>query len=129
MTLSPRFANAGYSSVLAMQNMGYDLIFAVLALIGIVIIVLTFILRIRGVFNRLSNWILYGVVMDIVLAAFLPTMINLTIGYVGLDWASDRLTRSLLVNNLATIFLLLLHIILPIALIFFLYVNRDSIGR
>ena len=131
--LNTRFSNLGYTSLVTIDNFGFQFLLIAIQLVAVAFLILTFIFRkhsiFQGLYRRTNEWILFGVIVDIILAAYLPILISLFLGVVGLDWNYDKLNGTIVFNNLMTIGLTVFYVAFPGILFIFLYANRVSIGR
>jgi hypothetical protein len=78
--------------------------------------------------GRFYNWFTFGIVLDLVIALYLPTCMHALIGLASLDWQEDRMTGTILANNLVTVALATFVLLLPIVVFYSLYKHRHLIG-
>ena len=100
-------------------------------MIGLAVLIVGFGFRrwdiIEGVYVRFRDWILYGVIIDLVLAAYLPVCINLLVGVASMNWIDAD--NGEMFSNIMTILLTLFYFFVPFAIFIHIYVNRHKIGQ
>ena len=73
---------------------------------------------------------LWGTLINLILIAYLPTMISMFISTVGLQWEdTGDYSSAIMYNNLWTIFMLNTWLLCPLVLFIVFYRNRNQVGE
>ena len=130
--LNSRFSSFGFTSVITIHNLGVKFLILILEITAVFFIFIGFYWRktsfIAYIYEILTDLVLFGYVLNLLLVTYLPLLIILFIGVAGLKWDGENLSKQILFNNVMTITLLLIHLLIPTVIMVNLYLNKDKIG-
>ena len=130
--LNSRYSNFGYTSIVTIQNLGYKFVILFLQTVVIGLLVIAFCGRrlpcVSKLYDKLRDWILFGLILDLILITYLPILINLFVGVAGIDWLDENLNSQIVFNNVMTIALAMIHLFIPFLIMVYLHSNRHRIG-
>ena len=125
-----RFSSNGFVSMFSVHNMKERIYQQIYMILGITFMLVCFNVRkwwlVKGAYKRLSDWLLYGVFIDVILGVYLPFSINLFVGVAGLEWVD--INRGVVVSNLVTIVLAIFYAVIPFMITYYIIINAKLIG-
>ena len=112
--------------------MGFKFLILFLQISALVLIVAAFNGRKIGIlstiYSILTDLVIYGYVLNLLLVTYLPILIILLVGVVGIDWIGEGVNGQVMFNNVMTLFLTIIHMSIPTLIMINLYHNKDKIG-